>query len=139
MKVNLGDVVCPDELYYCYDDGLTNGMPSYNTSGIASSLYNLPVYTPSGAGSGTSTNAGLNTLTSLTNAALSRLTLLPGQAGIQAGQSITQLPNGSYQITQQPPGYPASGASLSAGLSSLSGLLPLLLIGGLAVLVLGKK
>jgi len=39
---------------------------------------------------------------------------------LRDGQSITQLRDGTYQITQQPVGYPATGGSL--GLTSAGGI-----------------
>jgi len=61
---------------------------------------------------------------------------------LNAGESITQLANGTYQITQQPAGVPATGGSLSVGTSaSLGGLsLPVLaLLGVAAFLILNKQ
>lgn len=71
--------------------------------------------------------AGIQSLTALTNAALSNIAKLPGQAALQPGQSLTMGPNGTYQITAA--GL-APGASLGLSQTGLSGILPYLLIGG---------
>lgn len=58
---------------------------------------------------------------------------------LQPGQSITQLANGTYQITQQPYGLPATGGSLSLGSGiNLGGSLPLLIGVGVIAIVLMK-
>jgi hypothetical protein len=57
---------------------------------------------------------------------------------LNPGQSITVLPNGGYQVTQQPAGVAASGASLTTS-SLLSGSTPLLLIGAVVVVMMMQK
>ncbi len=58
---------------------------------------------------------------------------------LNPGQSITTTPVGS-QLTQQPAGYPASGASSSLGLSAgLGGSMPLILAAVAVVFLVSKK
>ena len=56
---------------------------------------------------------------------------------LNPGESITQLANGTYQVTQQPAGVAATGGSLSVS-SGLTGSLPLLLMVGLGAFLLLK-
>lgn len=58
---------------------------------------------------------------------------------LNQGESITQLANGTFQITQNASGI-ATGGSLSLGTSaSLTGMMPLLLGAGLLLLLMNKK
>lgn len=81
----------------------------------------------SGVATQAQSQAGLTALSQLTNAALSNIAKLPGQAALQPGQTLTMGPNGTYQITAS---GVAPGASLGLSQTGLSGLLPFLLIGG---------
>lgn len=81
--------------------------------------------------------AGNSSLTALTNAAVARLSV----PQLNPGQSLTYNPitGQLIQATQQPAGFAATGASLTTGLG-LTGSLPLLLLGGVALFAfMGKK
>jgi len=95
----------------------------------------VDVYIPP-APSGSSYAPLTSVLTSLTNAAATRLAV----PQLNPGQSITKLANGSEVLTQQAQGYPLGASTANLGLNASGDSGMLLLLGGLAlVFVMGSK
>ena len=128
--VNPGDPILPGTYAGGYTDPLAS-LPS-GTTVSSTGVITLPNgQTPTAA----QQQAGLTALAQLTSAALSNIAKLPGQSGLQPGQSLTMGPGGTYQITAA---GVAPGASLGLG-TSLGSLLPLLLVGGLVVFAMSRR
>lgn len=105
-------------------DSFGNCLPAPATAPIYGG--GVPVFPGGGSAGGTNWASIFAPITQL-------LGMRYGVPQLNAGQSITQTPLG-YQVTQQPAGVAATGGSISlGGATNLSSLLPILLIGGLAL------
>ncbi len=124
------------DCYYNDSNGQYDICDMSSDSGSANGYgnVNVPMSVPNAASGGSS---WLNTVTALTNAAVTRLAV----PQLNPGQSITKLANGTQVLTQQAPGYPLGSSQFGADVNvGSSGNGVLLLVGGLAlVLMMGKK
>jgi len=101
----LGAVYC-DDYGNCYDDSTgaysvgTSAPPDIVPVTVPATIPSTsPVAVPGQLPAQAQQQAGIVALSQLTSAALSNIAKLPGQGGLQPGQTLTMGPGGTYQIT----------------------------------------